>query len=273
MKCGGSSIRCCGNSPKIPGSSCRRSRETRSSVSWPIRSFARTLTVWCRPGGKRWKRRHGFSRIIHRSPDLRRLFQHGIHVERSAADLLGRTGQCGWRSAQSRQRSGRAGGRRGTALPARLFPPGHRQGRGATGSLSHTTILGSCRSRPLRQANGEWLRLEITLPGYSVWLRAWQVQVGRAKLYLLDSNDPANIRKPFIDGCSAFPRQRVLLDPGQSRPGEPESHPPIKPIQRSQQQTSRSARRRLLGIPPFAWGGPPDPVGAPAAVSRRLGRR
>ena len=45
---------------------------------------------------------------------------------------------------------------------------------------------------PLRQANGEWLRLEITLPGYSVWLRAWQVQVGRVKLYLLDSNDAAN---------------------------------------------------------------------------------
>jgi glycogen phosphorylase len=45
---------------------------------------------------------------------------------------------------------------------------------------------------PVRQANGEWLRLEIVLPGYSVWLRAWQVQVGRAKLYLLDSNDAAN---------------------------------------------------------------------------------
>jgi len=45
---------------------------------------------------------------------------------------------------------------------------------------------------PLRQPNGEWLRLEIALPGYSVWLRAWQVQVGRVKLYLLDSNDGAN---------------------------------------------------------------------------------
>jgi glycogen phosphorylase len=45
---------------------------------------------------------------------------------------------------------------------------------------------------PLRQKNGEWLRLEIKLPGYSVWLRAWQVQVGRVKLYLLDSNDAAN---------------------------------------------------------------------------------
>ena len=46
---------------------------------------------------------------------------------------------------------------------------------------------------PLRSANGEWLRLEIALPGYSIWLRAWQVQVGRVKLYLLDSNDVANL--------------------------------------------------------------------------------
>ena len=45
---------------------------------------------------------------------------------------------------------------------------------------------------PLRQANGEWLRVEVALPGYSVWLRAWEVRVGRAKLYLLDSNDAAN---------------------------------------------------------------------------------
>jgi starch phosphorylase len=46
---------------------------------------------------------------------------------------------------------------------------------------------------PLRQPNGEWLRLEIALPGYSVWLRTWQVQVGKAKLYLLDTNDLANL--------------------------------------------------------------------------------
>jgi starch phosphorylase len=45
---------------------------------------------------------------------------------------------------------------------------------------------------PLRHPNGEWLRLQIALPGYSVWLRTWQVQVGRVKLYLLDSNDAAN---------------------------------------------------------------------------------
>src|SRR5664280_1301884 len=46
---------------------------------------------------------------------------------------------------------------------------------------------------PLRKSNGEWLRLEIQLPGYSVWLRTWQVQVGKAKLYLLDTNDLANL--------------------------------------------------------------------------------
>ncbi len=45
---------------------------------------------------------------------------------------------------------------------------------------------------PLRRPNGEWLRLEVALPGYSVWLRAWQVQVGRVKLYLLDTNDASN---------------------------------------------------------------------------------
>ncbi|MGA9451820.1 MAG: alpha-glucan family phosphorylase [Verrucomicrobiia bacterium] len=45
---------------------------------------------------------------------------------------------------------------------------------------------------PVREPNGEWLRLEVKLPGYSVWLRAWEVQVGRVKLYLLDSNDAAN---------------------------------------------------------------------------------
>jgi len=45
---------------------------------------------------------------------------------------------------------------------------------------------------PARRPNGEWLRIEIKLPGYSVWLRVWKVQVGRIVLYLLDSNDAAN---------------------------------------------------------------------------------
>jgi starch phosphorylase len=46
--------------------------------------------------------------------------------------------------------------------------------------------------RPLRQANGEWLRLQIQLPGSKIRLRCWEVSVGRGKLYLLDSNDFSN---------------------------------------------------------------------------------
>jgi starch phosphorylase len=47
--------------------------------------------------------------------------------------------------------------------------------------------------RPVREPNGEWLRLAIAMPGFKLWIRVWQVQVGRARLYLLDTNDPANL--------------------------------------------------------------------------------
>jgi starch phosphorylase len=46
---------------------------------------------------------------------------------------------------------------------------------------------------PLRQSNGEWLRLSINLAGARLWLRTWEARVGRARLFLLDSNDPANL--------------------------------------------------------------------------------
>ncbi len=46
--------------------------------------------------------------------------------------------------------------------------------------------------RPVRERNGEWLRLALALPGFRLWIRVWQVKVGRVKLYLLDTNDPAN---------------------------------------------------------------------------------
>ena len=47
--------------------------------------------------------------------------------------------------------------------------------------------------KPLREPSGEWLRLSLDFPGSRLWLRTWQVQVGRTRLYLLDTNDPANI--------------------------------------------------------------------------------
>ena len=46
--------------------------------------------------------------------------------------------------------------------------------------------------KPLRESNGEWLRLSLDFPGAKLWIRTWEVQVGRTRLYLLDTNDPAN---------------------------------------------------------------------------------
>lgn len=46
---------------------------------------------------------------------------------------------------------------------------------------------------PVREPNGEWLRIAIDVPGFRMWVRSWQAQVGRTKLYLLDTNDPANL--------------------------------------------------------------------------------
>jgi starch phosphorylase len=55
--------------------------------------------------------------------------------------------------------------------------------------------------RPVREPNGEWLRLVLPLPGFQLWIRAWQVRVGRITLYLLDSNDPAN--PPALRGVTS----------------------------------------------------------------------
>jgi starch phosphorylase len=46
--------------------------------------------------------------------------------------------------------------------------------------------------RRVRTADGELLRMALTLPGGKIWIRTWEVQVGRTRLYLLDINDPAN---------------------------------------------------------------------------------
>jgi starch phosphorylase len=65
---------------------------------------------------------------------------------------------------------------------------------GAQQALYPYNDRGQLPITPLRTPDGEWLRLQLQLdlPGYPIWLRAWLVQVGRLKLYLLDSNDAAN---------------------------------------------------------------------------------
>jgi len=45
---------------------------------------------------------------------------------------------------------------------------------------------------PVRDKDGEWLAIEVRFPGRHMRLRAWQANIGRTKLYLLDSNDPRN---------------------------------------------------------------------------------
>ena len=65
--------------------------------------------------------------------------------------------------------------------------------RGQQQALYPFNDPGQLPIRPLREANGEWLRFSIPFPGTALWIRAWQVQIGRVRLYLLDTNDPAGI--------------------------------------------------------------------------------
>ena len=54
---------------------------------------------------------------------------------------------------------------------------------------------------PMRDSDGELLRVEIDFPDYKLWLRVWEAKVGRLKLYLLDSNDPGNM--PMYRGVTS----------------------------------------------------------------------
>ncbi len=66
-------------------------------------------------------------------------------------------------------------------------------GAGHQQSLYPFNDPGQLPVKPLREPNGEWLRLCLDLPGVKLWIRTWEVQVGRTRLYLLDTNDPANL--------------------------------------------------------------------------------
>lgn len=45
---------------------------------------------------------------------------------------------------------------------------------------------------PVVDADGRWPRVRLELPGRTLFLRVWSVQVGKIRLYLLDSNHPLN---------------------------------------------------------------------------------
>ena len=69
--------------------------------------------------------------------------------------------------------------------------------------------------QPVRDHNGDWLRLPLDIPGHGLWARVWQAQVGRVRLYLLDTNDPANLA---VDRCittelyGGGPEQRLMQE-------------------------------------------------------------
>jgi starch phosphorylase len=64
---------------------------------------------------------------------------------------------------------------------------------GAQRALYPFNDPGQLPIRPVREEDGDWVRFTIEFPGGKLWIRTWEVQVGRTKLYLLDTNDPANL--------------------------------------------------------------------------------
>jgi starch phosphorylase len=68
---------------------------------------------------------------------------------------------------------------------------------------------------PVRDASGEWLSIELDLPGRSLLLRTWLARIGRIELYLLDSNDPRNDprdRSITAELYGGGPEQRLLQE-------------------------------------------------------------
>jgi len=63
---------------------------------------------------------------------------------------------------------------------------------GAQQTLYPVNDPGQLPIRPLRLADGTWLRLQIEFPQSNVWVRCWVANVGRNRLFLLDTNDFAN---------------------------------------------------------------------------------
>ena len=66
-----------------------------------------------------------------------------------------------------------------------IFPDGSQQYIAPCNDPSQLPVT------PLRSADGEWIRIKVQAPGYLVWLRTWEVKVGRTTFYLLYSNDAA----------------------------------------------------------------------------------
>src|SRR3989442_529210 len=131
---------------------------------------------------------------------------------------------------------------------------------------------------PVRNEGGDLLRLPVLLPGQKVWLRAWQVQVGRVVLYLLDSNDPANppavrgiTSELYGGGADLRLQQELLLGIGGWRcPGTLRTWPEVSPLNAGHAALSL-LQRRGQRREPAPWRG--EAAHLPVALSSLAERR
>ena len=191
-KCGGCWTPRCGNSRRTPGLSCRPSRATNSNALLADPAFRKNVDDLLQAKRQAaeapaWFQQH------HPQAPLTCVAYFSMEFMLSEALPIYSGGLGNVAGDQLKAASDLGVPVAGVGL---LYQQGYFRQMidrdGAQQALYPYNDPGQLPITPLRQPNGEWLRLEIALPGYSVWLRAWQVQVGRVKLYLLDSNDAAN---------------------------------------------------------------------------------
>jgi starch phosphorylase len=64
---------------------------------------------------------------------------------------------------------------------------------GAQHALNNDTDPRDLPVEPVRNSNGDWLKVSVRIADRDVWARVWRADVGRVTVYLLDSNCPENL--------------------------------------------------------------------------------
>lgn len=68
---------------------------------------------------------------------------------------------------------------------------------------------------PALDREGGWLRVKLELPGRTLLIRVWQANVGKVRLFLLDSNDPLNNLRDRSITANLYPagqEQRLIQE-------------------------------------------------------------
>jgi glycogen phosphorylase len=68
---------------------------------------------------------------------------------------------------------------------------------------------------PVQDPEGGWLRVKLQLPGRTLLVRVWQANVGKIRLFLLDSNDPLNTPRDRSITANLYPggqEQRLMQE-------------------------------------------------------------